>query len=73
MPKRQRNSEKHSMFGHFVAEIRGGGIDIYAIYKGVSVQARVHGGGRGHRLPLEIGKKDAVRGSFKLFHLCFTN
>ena len=25
MPKRQRNSEKHSMFGHLFAEIRGGG------------------------------------------------
>ena len=23
--------------------------------------------------PLEIGKKDAVRGNFNLFHLCFTN
>ena len=22
---------------------------------------------------LEIGKKDAVRGNFNLFHLCFTN
>ena len=22
--------------------------------------------------PLEIGKKDAVRGNFNLFHLCFT-
>ena len=24
-------------------------------------------------LPLEIAKKDAVRGNFNLFHLCFTN
>ena len=23
--------------------------------------------------PIEIGKKDAVRGNFNLFHLCFTN
>ena len=41
----------------------------------MSGQARVHGGGgaRGRRPPpLEIGKKDAVRGNFNLFHLCFT-
>ena len=32
-------------------------------------------GGREERgsCPLEIGKKDAVRGKFNLFHLCFTN
>ena len=29
--------------------------------------------GRGCPTPLEIGKKDAVRGNFNLFHLCFTN
>ena len=31
------------------------------------------GGARGRRPPpLEIGKKDAVRGNFNLFHLCFS-
>ena len=29
--------------------------------------------GEGASPPLEIGKKDAVRGNFNLFHLCFTN
>ena len=74
MPKRQRNCEKHSMFGHLLLNLGGGGIDIHAIWKGVSGQARVHGGGgaKGRRPPLEIGKKDAVRGNFNLFHLCFT-
>ena len=41
----------------------------------MSGQARVHGGGRGEGVlppPLEFGKKDAVRGNFNLFHLCFT-
>ena len=63
------------MFGHFLLKLGGGGIDIHAIWKGVSGQARVHGGGgaRGRRPPpLEIEKKDAVRGTFNLFHLCFT-
>ena len=33
-------------------------------------QVRVHGGrGWGPRPPLEIGKKEAVRGNFNLFHL----
>ena len=78
LPKRQRNSEKHSMFGHLLLKLGGGGIDIHAIWKGVSEQARVHGGGgggggEGRCPPLEIGKKDAVRGNFNLFHLCFTN
>ena len=37
-------------------------------------QARVYGGGGdGASPPLEIGNKDAVRGNFNLFHLCFTN
>ena len=45
MPKRQRNCEKHSMFGHLLLNLGGGGIDIHAIWKGVSGQARVHGGG----------------------------
>ena len=55
------------MFGHLLLNL-GGGIDIHAIWKGVSGQARVHGGGgaRGRcpPPPLEIGKKDAVKGSF---------
>ena len=61
------------MFGHLLLKL-GGWIDIHAIWKGVSGQVRVHGGGGGippH--PLEIGKKDTVRGNFNLFHLCFTN
>ena len=72
MPKRQRNCEKHSMFGHLLLNL-GGEIDIHAIWKGVSWQARVHGGGGGVAPPpLEIGKKDAVSGNFNLFHLWFT-
>ena len=47
---------------------------IHAKWKGVGGQARVHG--RGERGPcpplLEIGKKEAVRGNFNLFHLYFT-
>ena len=53
MPKRQGNSEKHLMFGHLLLKL-GEGIDIHAIWKGVSRQARVHGGGGGakeHRPP----------------------
>ena len=40
----------------------------------MSGQARVHGGGgaRGRCPPLRNWKKDAVRGNFNLFHLCFT-
>ena len=63
------------MFGHLLLNL-GGGIDIHAIWKGVSGQARVHGGGgargRCKICLLEIGKIDAVRGNFNLFHLCFT-
>ena len=62
------------MSGHLLLNL-GGGIDIHAIWKGVSGQARVHGGGgaRGRcPPPIEIGKKNAVRGNFNLFHLCFT-
>ena len=64
------------MFDHLFLKL-GRGVDIHAIWKGVSGQARVHGGARG-RLPvlsppLEIEKKNAVRGNFNLFHLCFTN
>ena len=75
MPKRQRNCEKDLMFGHLLLNLGGGGVDMHAIWKGVSGQARVHGGGgaRGRcPAPLEIGKKDAVRGNFNLFLLCFT-
>ena len=76
MPKRQRNCEKHSMFGHLLLNLGGGGwIDIHAIWKGVSGHARVYGGeGRGGVAPppLKIGKKHAVRGNYNLFHLCFT-
>ena len=32
----------------------------------------VGGGARARRPPLEIVKKDAVRGNFNLFHSCFT-
>ena len=77
MPKRQRNSEKHSMFGHLLLKLGGGGGDRHnALWKGVSKQGRVHGGGGEGGiapLPLEIGKKDAVRRNFNFFHLCFTN
>ena len=34
------------MFGHLLLKL-GGGIDIHAIWMGVSGQARVHGGGGG--------------------------
>ena len=64
------------MFGQLLLKL-GGGVDIHAIWKRVSGQARVHGGGGARERcppppPLEIGKKDAVRGNFNLFHLCFT-
>ena len=60
MPKRQRNSEKHSMFGHLLLKLGGGGDRHNALWKGVSKQERVHGGGAGEggiAPPLEIGKK----------------
>ena len=40
--------------------------------EGVGGQALVHGG-RGPCPPLENEKKEAIRGNFNLFHLCFTN
>ena len=67
------------MFGHLLLKL-GGGIDnrhtCNMPWKGVSGQARVHGGGLGEGVsptPLEIGKKDAIGGNFDLFHLCFCN
>ena len=62
------------MLATCLLNLGGGGINIHAIWMGVSGQARVHGGGgaRGRCLPLEIGKKDVVRGNFNPFHLCFT-
>ena len=51
---------------------------IHAKWKGVGGQALVHGGrgwGRGGLAPppLKNEKKEAARGNFNLFHLCFTN
>ena len=66
------------MFGRLLLKLRGGGggggIDIHAIWKEVSGQTRVHGGGGGEGAspPPRNWKKDAVRGNFSLFHLCFT-
>ena len=63
------------MFGHLLLKL-GGGIDIHAIWKGVSGKAHVYCGGGGEGVsppPLKIGKKDVVRLNFNLFHLCFTN
>ena len=56
------------MFDHLLLKLGGGGRHTCNM-KGVSMQARVHGGGS--LPPLEIGKNDAVRGNFNLFHLCF--
>ena len=66
------------MFGHLLLKLVGGGIDIHAIWKGVSGQARVYSGGGGGRggiapHPPRNWKKDAVRGNFHLFHLCSTD
>ena len=77
MQKRQRNIEKHSMFGHLLLKLEGGGYTYMQYVEGVNGQARVHGGGggggcRGGLAPLVMRKK-AVRGNFNLFHLCFTN
>ena len=49
----------------------GGGIGIHAKWKEVGGQTRVHGRGGEGALPppLEMEKKDAVRGNFNLFHL----
>ena len=56
-------------------KLGGGGIGIHAKWKGVGGQAHVHGKGGEGALPspLEMEKKDAVRGNLNLFHLCFTN
>ena len=61
----------------FTNEIRGG-INILYLQNGRAWADRrvsmVEGGeGALPPLPLEMGKKDAVRGNFNLFHLCFTN
>ena len=73
--KKKRLSEEISI-SHlcFTNEIRGDRYTIHAKWKGVGGQVRVHGGrGRGGLAPpLEIGKKEAVRGNFNLFHLYFT-
>ena len=62
------------MFGHLLLNL-GGGIDIHAIWKGVSGQVRVHGGGRGEGAsppPPRNWKKRCCQRNFNLFHLCFT-
>ena len=72
MPKRQRNSKKHSMFDHLLLKLRGGGVHIHAIWNGMSGQAHVHGGGGGVPPPRNWKKRCCQR-NFNLFHLCFTN
>ena len=74
MPKRQRNCEKHSMFGHLLLNL-GGGDRHTCNMEGGERAGACPWWGRGEGAlppPLEIGKKDAVRGNFNLFHLCFT-
>ena len=60
----------------FTNEIKGESIHytVHAKWKGVVGQVRVHGRGGEGALPpsLEIGKKEAVRGNFNVFHLYFT-
>ena len=75
MPKRQRNCEKHSMFGHLLLNL--GGRDRHTCnMEGGERAGACPWWGRGEEAlpppPLEIGKIDAVRGNFNPFHLCFT-
>ena len=75
MPKRQRNCEKHSMFGHLLLNLGGGGGRHTCNMEGGERAGACPWWGRGEGAlppPLEIGKKDAVRGNFNLFHLCST-
>ena len=63
------------MFGHLLLKL-GGDRHTCNMEGGERAGACpwLGGGARGHRPPpLEIGKKDAVRGNFNLFLLCFTN
>ena len=66
------------MFGHLLLKVGGGG-DIQAcnIMEGGEGAGTCPwwGGGRGGVAspPPRNWKKDAVRGNFNLFHLCFTN
>ena len=64
MPKRQRNCEKHSMFGHLLLNLGGGDRHTCNMEGGEWAGACPWWGeGRGGVAPppLEIGKKDAVR------------
>ena len=74
MPKRRRTTEKTFDVWSLVAEITGGGDRLTCNMEGGERTDACPwwGGGRGGVAPLEIGKKDAVRGNFSLFHLCFT-
>ena len=71
MPKRQRNSEKYSMFGHLLLKL-GGDRHTCNMEGGEQTCVCPWWGGASPP-PVEIEKKDAVRGNFNLFHLCFTN
>ena len=75
MPKRQRNSEKHLMFDHLLLKLRGGDGHTCNMEGGERASACPWWGGRGGVAPPppRNWKKDAVRGDFNLFHLCFTN
>ena len=68
MPKRQRNCEKHSMFGHLLLELGGGDRNSCNMEGGERAGACPWWGrGEGALPPLEIGKKDAVRGILTIF------
>ena len=63
------------MFGHLLLNLGGGGRHTCNMEGGERAGACVWWGrGEGSSPPpIEIGKKDAVRGNFNLFHLCFTD
>ena len=56
MSKRQRNSEKHSMFGHLLLKFGGGG-DRHTCNREGGERAGACPWWGGRRPPLEIGKK----------------
>ena len=79
MPKRQRNSEKHSMFGHLLLKLGVGDRHTCNMEGGERAGAcsRWGGGGGGGRggvaiPPLEIEKKMLAE-DILTSHLCFTN
>ena len=75
MAKKMLSKESLTSFAYvLLMKLGGNRYTIHAKWKGVGGQARVHGKGRGGLapLPLEMGRKEAVRGNFIHFHLYFS-